>query len=551
LDPDFHQPTFDIGDDQCLPWKARKNRRDCGNDSDTVEEGSRDQGDGGGGGGKEVPNFDRKTLEALGPLLDRLGRILIDVAPHVATIADSLPEPVMQPMRSETESAQNEEMQEPSIEETPVDPISLRPSWAQATAPSLFDSESNESATNNNNNNDSASTNPDYVDFVHGFINHRNESPSGRQSSSRRIQGEGGLGSSLLSAYLSSTLGSSENGTGNRVVRVGVNDGGGGGSGLGIQIHAIVTGPPGGGTQLPDFLENAGPENMRTNMNNTTANNNVPSIPSTDEEDTGVLDDLYSENPPEEDFRPNARHDDVEIEDDQRDDDIASANSSISGMPALLERDDDDSTSDDSHDNGSAMVPLLEIRENSFNDSESSDDSDGDDSNSIMPPLIRYGHAGFENDDSSIPSVDECVEESNTTRNDAINSEVVPLMINSRDDGDMEVCLSPKNDKGSDDKQGNTKNESDSQETSSVVQHVLGGNDDDCPEELSLDKCDHNVLHHEESEETSTNESQLSDEHPTVDISTGSNSISNSNGVIESSHPSLFNRIFRRRSQNN
>jgi len=235
-----------------------------------------------------------------------------------------------------------------------------------------------------------------------------------------------------------------------------------------------------------------------------------------------------------------------------KDDDIASANSSISGMPALLERDDDDSTSDDSHDNGSAMVPLLEIRENSFNDSESSDDLDGDDdSNSIMPPLIRYGHAGFENDDSSIPSVDECVEESNTTRNDAINSEVVPLMINSMDDGDMEVCLSPKNDKGSDDKQGNTKNESDSQETSSVVQHVLGGNDDDCPEELSLDKCDHNVLHHEESEETLTNESQLSDEHPTVDISTGSNSISNANGVIESSHPSLFNRIFRRRSQNN
>ena len=100
---------------------------------------------------------------------------MIIAAPHVATIADSLPEPVQ--LRLESESAQNEEKQELPIEDT-MDPISLLPPWEQTTAPSPFRSESKKNVTNNN---DSASTNPGYVDFVNGFNNHRNESPPARR----------------------------------------------------------------------------------------------------------------------------------------------------------------------------------------------------------------------------------------------------------------------------------------------------------------------------------------------------------------------------------
>ena len=54
-------------------------------------------------------------------------------------------------------------------------------------------------------------------------------------------------------------------------------------------------------------------------MSNVTPNNVVTSNPSVDVEYTGVLDDLYSGNPLEEDFRPNTRHDnDIESKDDQR-----------------------------------------------------------------------------------------------------------------------------------------------------------------------------------------------------------------------------------------
>ena len=58
----------------------------------------------------------------------------------------------------------------------------------------------------------------------------------------------------------------------------------------------------------------------------------------------------------------------------------------------------------------------------------------------------------------------------------------------------MEVCLSPMNNKGSDDKERDTKNGSFSQEMSTVEQHTSGGSDNEYPE-ASLYKCLHNVLH--------------------------------------------------------
>jgi|AntRauTorckE5430_2_1112549.scaffolds.fasta_scaffold00207_7 hypothetical protein len=591
------EPVFDIGDDQSLPWKSRKNRRDFGNDSDSLEERNWKSGD---ERGSEVPDFDKKNLEALGPLLDRLGRILIDVAPHVSTIANSLSEP-LQP-----EILSNEESEEPSM--NTIDPISLRPSWAQATTPSLFESDSNESATNNN---DSAATNPDYVDFVHGFVNQRNESPSARRSSSRRNQGgDSGLGSSLLSAYLSSTLGggSTENGSGPRVVRVGAN--GGDGGGVGFHIHAIVTGPPGGSRGMPNFLQNAGPAfTQHANTNNVTTNIE-PSNPLADEEDTEVLDDLYSENPQEEGPHSNMRHTDeveIEIEDDQRDDDIASTSSSISGLPALLEPNDDSNSSDDNSDDDSISgMPALRERND---DSSSSDDNSDDDSISEMPALLEpddeiissddnsdddsisgmpallepnddissaddnsnddssvivpshYSANGDYSDDSSdsaTPStisnpydeyrssdgVHECVEEDSTSKNVVENPEVVPLVMKKRDDGNMEVCLSPKNENGGDNTEGDTKNASDILKTSTSEQHVIEASVNNSLE--ALDKCDHDVLNDEASKETLANESQPSNGIRQLSDPAGSGTVSSTNGAIESIRPSLFSRLFRR-----
>ena len=130
---------------------------------------------------------------------------------------------------------------------------------------------------------------------------------------------------------------------------------------------------------------------------------------------------------------------------------------------------------------------------------------------------------------------------------DAVNPESVLLVINSRDDGDIEVCLSPMN--GSDNKEEDSKIESNFQKLFSVEQPALGESDDDCPE-VSLDKCDHNDLHREGSEVPLTNKSQVSNEHPAGDTSTGSNTISNAKGAIDSIRPSLLNIMFRWNSQN-
>ena len=594
--------SFELEDDQCLPWKSAKNRRDCGNDSASLESGS-------GGRRKEEeecsqgPKFEKRNLEALGPLLDRLGRILIDVAPHVATIAESLPDPP-QPATLEdtgTPSEETEEGLEPMTMEDSS--MSLRPSWAQSTAPSLFESESNESA---NNSNDDILANPDYVDFVHGFINHTNEGSPSRQNSRRRNQGEGGLGSSLLSAYLSSALGggNSENGNGPRVVRVGGNDAdGGGGSGLDIHIHAIVTGPGGSGG-LPDmnFMQTTGARSVRPNTDNGV--NVVPSNPPTDEEDTGVLDNLYSENPPEEDFRPNNDRDDeieIEDEDDQRDNnsysdseipgllsphasdstssDDDSDSESETSLPPLLERHRVNSmSSSDGESSSDASVPSLLARHrgNSMSSSDgesSSDDSAaGDDSSSgasVMPPVeSRVYECDSESevsglgdgpgsdtpplegddseDDKSMPASYESAEEERARRNPAVTPDT-PLLIDGMSGGGAARCAGQMDGDDSNADEFYNKNESEKiQLTSSMAHHESEVNDDDCLE-TSLQDCDISIPNHEG--RLGNEVQRISDDRPPPSLERVTPVDGNADLRIESDRPSLFRRIFRRRSE--
>jgi hypothetical protein len=112
----------------------------------------------------------------------------------------------------------------------------------QTPVPFFFESESDEPANAGPGPGDSddnyLATNPDYVDFVHAFINHRSNSSSPRRGSQNRNHSDGSgssIGASLISSFLASALcgeseGRDRNGTRNgvpRVVRVGGRNGDG------------------------------------------------------------------------------------------------------------------------------------------------------------------------------------------------------------------------------------------------------------------------------------------------------------------------------------
>ncbi len=244
-------------------------------------------------------NIDKNKLEALAPLLDRLGRIMIDAAPHIASIADSLPE-----------SNLDQEGIVPSDEALSSDTTApglprrlLRPTWS-----GIYSSEP-----------DNPEIDSDYVDFIHGFINHRHSHASAPRRS-RRDQSDSNLGTTLLSAYLASAMndrnfdGGEDAQNGPRVVRIGpgatAGGGGGGttGNGVGIHIHAVVTGPggipmsglPGGGA--PDSSRNTRinsntDEARSQNNHQSVLNNEVTRTNSGGDEENGLFDDLYSEEP--------------------------------------------------------------------------------------------------------------------------------------------------------------------------------------------------------------------------------------------------------------
>jgi len=326
-----------------LPWVTYE--EDSKPKADDVVVNSVQQNDSGNGSRHDFRNFDKEKLEALAPLLDRLGRALIDAAPHVAAVAESIPEKMHDAKCTVDTASDLSTVDTPNRlcpiqeESTPVAPATDE----IADMPPLLRRGNSEVSD------DSAEVNPDYVDFVNGFIQAtRSDAPS-RSGGRRGGSSEGSLGSSLFSALLAS--GNSEGDededsrnsggrSGPRIVRVGGGgggiSGGGGGGGIDIHIHAIVTGGGGGGIAGIglDGLAGLGgllgppPNAIVLNNSSTSADSRavnlpvIPTIPSADEEDQGLFSDLYSDNPqPEINNLTGSWNDDVAITDDNNDED--------------------------------------------------------------------------------------------------------------------------------------------------------------------------------------------------------------------------------------
>jgi hypothetical protein len=253
----------------------------------------------------QPPPFNRRQLELLAPLLDRLGRTLVDAAPHIASLAASLPyeeeeqEAATQDAHlattiSEIDSNDEDDNNDGDDDGDNDSDLDSLPDLTAAErhphhAPLggllsiLSRSVSRGQAvplpsnanSNANNHPSSASTfelahggiDPDHVDYAGGLVNtSRGEVRSGPRSSNRSSNDDV---ASLLGAYLAAaslgglsgtlddTLGNGDDGDNNNNNangNTGANNisglgrllrerGTGGGGGIDIHIHAVVTAP--------------------------------------------------------------------------------------------------------------------------------------------------------------------------------------------------------------------------------------------------------------------------------------------------------------------
>jgi hypothetical protein len=276
--------------------------------------------------------YNRRQLETLAPLLDRLGRALTDAAPHVASFAATLPEDEgHSPGPSSDPEADNVVI----VGETNEEPAPFEErSPIASTGGGLFsllsrDSRARSNAATRNSGSSFYNANADdlglrevpesnyadYVDFVNGMVNTTRGDP---RSGGRR----GGLDDSvagLLGAYLALSSLASEGPSDNndneggglqglgRLLRDRGNNGGGG---IDIHIHAIITGPgimPGAMpiTMMgePPVETNTGglPRGLFSGVSRRGSGDSARAtvaVPNTDEDDDmGIFADLYSENP--------------------------------------------------------------------------------------------------------------------------------------------------------------------------------------------------------------------------------------------------------------
>lgn len=324
-----------------LPWAVRTGGEEIGTDDDDldhkVEEGNNiitniEQPDTGdrdhsSSSSASVPQSDtqsrlrRRQLEMLAPLLDRLGRTLIDAAPHVSSLAQSLQD-------SDTEESISTNEAVATAEPVNENPSTLggllsllgrdrqrRSSSTPADAPPIGATEQ------------SWPVDPDYVDFATGPVNTtRGEVRSGPRSRSSSDDMAGLLGSYLAAASLGLTSSGDSDGNGDNASNIlslsrllrDRGSGGSNGGGIDIHIHAVVTSPgmapttigAGGGevatgealgfTGLPatTMINNAGSPRMslRGNGSSLLRMRQTPIVMEEDE-DLGLFDELYSENP--------------------------------------------------------------------------------------------------------------------------------------------------------------------------------------------------------------------------------------------------------------
>jgi hypothetical protein len=233
--------------------------------------------------------FNRRQLELLAPLLDRLGRTLVDAAPHIASLAASLPYQEEQPeatqdahLISEVGSDDNEgdddDDEDSEVDDLPDLTSAVRnphhaPLGGLLSILSHTRGGSRRQPNSNNQHNHSPSASsfelahggidPDHVDYATGLVNtSRGEVRSGprgsRSSSNDDVASL--LGAYLAAASLGGLSGNMDDALGNgndnnnnnnantvnnisglgRLLR---ERGTGGGGGIDIHIHAVVTAP--------------------------------------------------------------------------------------------------------------------------------------------------------------------------------------------------------------------------------------------------------------------------------------------------------------------
>ncbi|KAI2494322.1 endoplasmic reticulum stress-induced pre-emptive quality control [Fragilaria crotonensis] len=250
------------------------------------------------------------------PRPQRLGRTLIDSAPHLAAYAASLPdEPPSEPERTAPGESNVVVVDEDEVDEVERgvavssprsigNLFSLMPLGTQSV-PERAPSPSEPEAIDE----DDTFLDPDYADFVNATVN--TSRGVSRRSSDRNSPEEAGLLGAYLAAASLSSLTNDEDGEGSsigglaglgRLIRQ-REAGGMGGGGIDIHIHAIVTGPTAGGTTGMTFLGEPQIASPRPTLFSShsrrsgIAEPRIPPSPPIDEEELGIFSDLYSDNP--------------------------------------------------------------------------------------------------------------------------------------------------------------------------------------------------------------------------------------------------------------
>ena len=256
-----------------LPWMARgsNNSRssqehrmtpsimnESGDEVDAEEDPSNVPGDLESNRNVDVPTvYSQAELRNLATIFDRLGRTLTDAAPHIASIAASLP--AEEPSNSLEHDRLNDSSGENSNSfevDTPSAPLGgLLSLWSRERERARRNSAVDENAITRPTTS-SAPVDPDHLDFASGVVNTtRGQVRSGpRSRSSQQDDVASLLGTYLAAASLGSAGGSNDEGGSGatsglaRLLARGAS-GGSGDSGIDIHIHAIVTTPgasPGG-----------------------------------------------------------------------------------------------------------------------------------------------------------------------------------------------------------------------------------------------------------------------------------------------------------------
>jgi len=312
----------------------------------------------------------KRELETLAPLLDRLGRCLIDAAPHVAALASTLPE---QGRIGEAAEAENEPLSE-AIEDH---------SNTLGGLLSLLGRERRRQSTTVDEQSETTTNDPDFTDFATGMVNtSRGVVRSGPRSRSQSDDVAGLLGAYLAAASVSNISDGNTDGSGDDNTN---NTGLGrinGGGGIDIHIHAVVT-APGTGTDGLSLATLGGGGSTTT----TTASNLLSQVrdrrnslmrlrrPVTpqqqqeeeeEEEDMGIFSELYSENPDSVDPNNSALENELSVDDSESSGNIESPpRSSEASLPSNPSSPGSFSRRSPHRSNGSRLFGRLFRRNNS------------------------------------------------------------------------------------------------------------------------------------------------------------------------------------------